>query len=454
MTIGPKYHGTQSVVAPQRERAVLACGDLLKGRKRQISAACIMKGMTDRLLSWLAAIVCGLSPVSVLSAEPGALKLYLNADFTHSREAVSAISMGIEAALDEVDYRIKGVPVQLLSLDHRGNASRQLRNSRQILADQRYLAMFSGVHSTTLIPNRAFINEQALLTLVPWAAGGAVSRYPGETNWIFRLSIDDARAGPFLVRYAMREKQCRSPHLMLERTPWGESNHKSMTAAFRQMGERIPTVTWFNFSVSEATARGLLREVLQEQVDCLLLVANDREARTIIDALESLPGNEALRVISHWGLAAGDFWRGIPGEDSADTRLRMIQSCFSFNSPRGVAERKDGVFRRIQKLHPEIKQSTDLRAQVGFAHAYDLTRLLLAALEKVDLDQPMSEVRADLRNTLEQLDEPVDGLVKQYQRPFSRFDPRHNPNGHEALHEEDFCMGHFRADGSIFLEVQ
>ena len=62
----------------------------------------------------------------------------------------------------------------------------------------------------------------------------------------------------------------------------------------------------------------------------------------------------------------------------------------------------------------------ELRAQVGFAHAYDLTHLLALALKKTG-----SSGRTGLRNALEHL-EPHEGLVTRYERPFT-------PARHEAL---------------------
>lgn len=399
-----------------------------------------------KVVGWVLGL--GLSP---LLASPPAIHLYLNADFTHSTEAVTSIQRGIEVALSEVGNEVQGIPLFLKTLDHRGNATRQRLNSLSIVEDPHYLAMYSGIHSTVLIPNRQLINEQSLLTLVPWAAGGPVTRYAEGVNWVFRLSVDDARAGPFLVKYA-NQQSCTSPHLLLERSAWGKSNQNSMTRAFSELGGPQPPVTWFNVSVSESTARILLRRVVGSGTDCLLLVANDIEARTLFDALETLPEAQSLRVISHWGMAAGSFWKGIPGPDSADTRMRFIQPCFSFNSVKKRNAFQQKVFLKLQTLYPEIRQAEDLKAHAGFVNAYDLTRLILEALRNMDLSEDMSENRSRLRDALEQLDGPVKGLLKTYELPFSPFDLVTNPNGHEALESADYCMGHFAADGTIYLE--
>jgi len=45
------------------------------------------------------------------------------------------------------------------------------------------------------IKNRGLINKNNIPLLVPWAAGGPITRYPQSDNWVFRLSIDDSKAG-------------------------------------------------------------------------------------------------------------------------------------------------------------------------------------------------------------------------------------------------------------------
>jgi branched-chain amino acid transport system substrate-binding protein len=113
-----------------------------------------------------------------------------------------------------------------------------------------------------LIKNRDFINENKALTLVPWAAAGFITRYPSKENWIFRLSIDDSRAGSTIIDYAMTQQQCKKPHLLLEKTPWGDANLKTMSAALKSHGVEKHEISRFSWSVKAKGAAIAIDEIV------------------------------------------------------------------------------------------------------------------------------------------------------------------------------------------------
>lgn len=109
------------------------------------------------------------------------------------------------------------------------------------------------------------------------------------------------------------------------------------------------------------------------------------------------------------------------------------------------------VLASARKCFPgTIHSAKDSAAPAGFIHAYDLTRLLIAAVEKVRLSGDIIRDRAQVRAGLEQLDNPVRGLIKTYRRPFRPFD-RNHPDAHEALSGKDLHMAHYQQDNTIVL---
>jgi len=110
--------------------------------------------------------------------EARVLKVYHDSDWANNVESSEAIWRGMELALSEVDYTVNGTRIELVKKSHNGNVTRSLRNMKAFLADEEAIAVFSGMHSPPLITNRAFINENYIPLLVPWAAGGPITRYP------------------------------------------------------------------------------------------------------------------------------------------------------------------------------------------------------------------------------------------------------------------------------------
>ena len=59
--------------------------------------------------------------------------------------------------------------------------------------------------------------------------------------------------------------------------------------------------------------------------------------------------------------------------------------------------------------------------------------------------------RSRLRENLETLNSPVQGLIKKYQAPFTKYTAS-NPDAHEALGLMDLCMAKFNETGGIEVE--
>ncbi len=401
-------------------------------------------------MKYLFIIVAALLPMHLL-AESNVIHIYQDADISHHNESSSAIQKGIEIAFDEIGGEIDGYKVVYKYLDHRGNVVRSRRNYQTFVDDPKALAIYSGIHSPPLIKNRAFINQNKALTLVPWAAGGPITRYPSSDNWVFRLSIDDTQAGPVIIDFALKDKACKKPHLLLEETPWGDSNLKSMSKALEQNGIRDPEVSRFSWNLKRKGARALLRNIIINEADCIVLVGNAMEGAVIVGEVAKLSAEQRLPIISHWGITGGNFHEKVLAEQREGLDLHFIQTCFAFTNPKQTAA-SQRVFAHLSNYtNGQIAQPSDLKAAVGFIHAYDLTRILIQAITQTGLTGNMAKDRAQIRLALENIDRPVEGLVKTYTTPFSEFSETTNRNAHEALHTENYCMGQYGPLGDVVI---
>ncbi len=400
------------------------------------------------ILLWIGFLTTGV--LAANDEEKPVVHLYLDMDFSNAVSSSTAIEQGIRTALSEVEDTLAGFRVELIKKDHRGNTRRSRDNLIGYLADNKALAVFTGLHSPPVLANLEFIHQKKILVLNPWAAAEEITRYPSNENWIFRLSVDDTKAGHFLVRYLVQERNLRRPALLLEQTGWGHSNEKNMTRALMDFGLRARSIVWFNWGIQESAARIMLHDIIQAGADSILLVGNAPEAKSIIQALLTLDEAKRLPIISHWGLTGGDFAQVIGPALRRGIDLTFLQTGYSFISqPQDTFGQQ--VLASARKCFPgTIHSAKDIAAPAGFIHAYDLTRLLIAAVEKVRISGDIIRDRAHVRAGLEQLDNPVRGLIKTYRRPFRPFD-RNHPDAHEALSGKDLHMAHYQQDNTIVL---
>ena len=72
-------------------------------------------------------------------------------------------------------------------------------------------------------------------------------------------------------------------------------------------------------------------------------------------------------------------------------------------------------------------------------------------MQQTKLTGDMTKDRNAIRLALENIQTPVQGLVKTYIKPFSIFDENTNPDAHEALHKENYCMGRYGLNDEVLI---
>lgn len=382
---------------------------------------------------------------STLQAEP--LELYIDADYSVSYAAAEAIELGVRTALEEVDYRLAGEPITVVQRDHRGNVKRSRRTMEDFLASNQALAIIGGLHSPPYIANQEFVNSHQVLMLLPWSAGGVITRpQSGTENWFFRLSIDDRKSGEFFVRETVERRGCRSVALVLLDTVWGRGGERAMTAALQARRMKAATIVYFDFTVGKAVAGTIAETVVESGADCAVLMANATNGATMINAMyEQAPD---LRVFSHWGIMGGDFTQNVSHQIRQDLEIKVLQTC----GLRVEAEGSDLLDRVLRQAVPEAEHLSEVGAITGFIHGYDLARILIVAAEQAaqtpDWNGSIGQRRAALKAALEDLQTPVEGLLKRYDRPFRPWHPM-DPDAHEALGLDDLCMARFTLEGLL-----
>ncbi|HEY0097078.1 MAG TPA: ABC transporter substrate-binding protein [Archangium sp.] len=171
----------------------------------------------------LALLCCGVAVAQ--QKEP--IVLALHADMSSgSALAGEAIRRGALLAISEINAQgglLGGRKLELVVRDHHGVPARATEQLPELAGMPHLVAILSGLHSPPVIQNLGFIHEHQLIILSPWAAATGVVHHELRPNYTFRVSVDDARVGEFLVAQALARGHGRLA-LILEKTAWGRSN--------------------------------------------------------------------------------------------------------------------------------------------------------------------------------------------------------------------------------------
>lgn len=387
-----------------------------------------------RVLGWLGA-ACLAQPVyaNAFATQQKPLFIAVNAEFGQPKsQAAQSIEKGVSVAVAEINQKggVLGRPLQVLRRDDRGLPARSISNIRALAADPDVLAVLCGRYSPVALDSVPVVNGLGMIYLVPWAAADPIANNGHKPNFVFRLSMKDSWAVEAMLGH-VRQRRMRRLTISLPNTAWGRSNLAAIEAQVKKLAGITFDVVWHNWGDTDFAA--LSQSIREHRSDGLLMVANESEGQHILSVVAGMHPADRPPIIAHWGITAADFNQMTDGL-AHQLDLVTVQT-FSFVGEKD--ERRSRVVGSANRiLNEDVRR---LPALVGFAHAYDLTYLLIQAVR-----QAGSTDRNRIRHALERLG-TYEGLVRKYQRPFSE-------DNHEGLNREQVFVARFATDGSLVRE--
>jgi len=378
-----------------------------------------MRRVSVVIASLLSVALAAAGPALAQSKEP--VKIGLSAAVSGGSAASGeAIKRGLQIAIDEINAKggvLGGRKLELVVRDDEGNPQKGVTIARELVEREKVVAVFGGLHTTVALAQVPVWHELKTPYMGAWAAGTNITRNGQSPNYVFRVSANDDYVDRFLSRYAVETMKKSKPGLLLENTPWGQSNETGLTKWFGEKGVKAVGVERFNWGDPDMSPQ-LLR-LKSAGADHIVLVANAPEGAQVLRSKAKLGWDTAM--ISHWGISGGRFAE-LTGDLSEGVIFLQTYTFFGKQNERGQY-----VLKMLREKHG-IKEPGDVIAPVGTANAYDGLHLLALAIEQAGATDG-----SKVRDALESLKSEYKGLIKSYRRPFS-------PEQHDALTDEDYVM--------------
>lgn len=381
--------------------------------------------------TFLAAASAALTAPFAATASASPVVFGLDAEFGHkSSTSATAIRQGMLVAMHEINKAgglLGGRPLRLVERDNRSVPARGIANLRELADIPDFVGVFCGKFSPVAIETVPVAHEKKVILCDPWAAADEIVDNGYSPNYVFRLSLRDSWAVPTILQHA-RSRGLTNLGTMLPNTSWGRSNQ---TAIDGQTASNpwltVVGTRWYNWGDTSLIDRYF--ELVRAGAHAILLVSNETEASILVREMAALPRQDRIPLLCHWGISGGDFM-AMCGDALHQVDLSVVQTTT-------LAGRTDSRFKEVMRSAHEalgIGAAAEVKSQVGFVHAYDLTHILARAVEKAG-----STHRPSVRDAMERLG-PFTGLARHYAQPFT-------PTRHEALSPDMLFMGRFGIDG-------
>lgn len=369
------------------------------------------------------AALFALLAVAARGAEP--IRIGVTGPFTGGSSPMG-VSMrdGIRLATAEINAKggVLGRPIQLVERDDGARNERGAQVVQELINKEKVVAGLGIVNTGVALASQRYYQEARIPMVTSVATGSIITRQflpPRHAdNYIFRVSASDTIQAAMIVEEAVERRRLKKVAILADSTNYGQLGREDLERALEKKGIRPVAVGKFNIGDVDMTAQ--LMQARSAGAEALLTYGIGPELAHIANGLVKLGWQVPL--IGSWTLSMSNF---IDNAGPNGEGARMPQTF--------IQEPTTRKRRAFIEAWQKASRSERIPSPVSAAQGYDSMLLLAAAINQAGtIHGPR------VREALENLREKVEGVIKIYERPFSRTD-------HEAIRARgDVVMGEVR----------
>lgn len=354
------------------------------------------------------------------------IKLGYNGDLSASPSAQSgqAAVLGMEAAIADINAAggVLGRKLVLVTRDDTSAPPKSIQNMSELVDNEKVAAVFGPTNSGNAMAWKHIANQKKVPVIGNVGSGTDITKpmSPGADNYMFRVSMVDREQVAALMAYVKKNaEKSRVVGLMAETTGYGQGGLKDMEEIAKLQGIKIAATERFGVGDTDMTSQ--LGKMKAAGVDTVVVWAQGTPIAQLVRSMEKI--DYFPLVLTSWAADNITFYDAA-GKALAEKPIFM----------RTVSETRTPA---QQKLFERIGARLKAPGSFSFAlHGYDSVMLYAAAVKQAgSVDGPA------VRAALEDLKAPVQGVLKTYDRPFSK-------TNHEALTAKDLVWIRWK-DGKL-----
>ncbi|KWF20568.1 ABC transporter substrate-binding protein [Burkholderia pseudomultivorans] len=369
-----------------------------------------------------AMLAAGVLAAAATAAHAQDIKLGFNGDLSASPTAQSgrAVVAGVQAAIDDINAGggVMGRKLTLVVRDDLAQPSKSIQNMVELIDNEKVAAVFGPTNSGNAMAWKRIPNEKKIVSMQPCTQATDITKpmSPDADNYIFRLSMYDRAQAAGIMSYVKKSGMTKVG-LLTETTGYGEGGLRDLLGQAKIRG--VTPLVAEKFAVSDTDMTSQLSKMKAAGVETLIVWGQGTPMGLVLRSMEKL-----------------NYFPTFLSSQAADN--------ITFFDAAGKSLAARAIFLRplIAPNTPAQKQLLDrvrakLAAPSAFIFAmqgYDSTLLLAAAMRQANsIEGPQ------VREALESLRSPVQGVFRTYTKPFSK-------SQHEGLTAADAKWAHWVGD--------
>jgi len=311
-------------------------------------------------------------------------------------------------------------------------------NARGALIAQELASMdgLSGVIGTAntgvVIAGDKYLQEKGVTKIITPAAGSA-----SMTQWvkagvpelsIFRFSADDGLQAQMVVKEAIKRGYTKVA-VFHDTTNYGVSGRDDLLNQIKLQGNKLQVVTTEKFKIGDKDMTAQLLKAKTGGAQAILIWAIGPEMAAVANDMEKL--GMRLPLIGGWTLCMSNF---IDNAGKNGNGAIMPQTFI-----------EDPITPRARKFIDAYHKAYHVErmpSPMSAAQGYDALLIFAAAVK-----QAQSTDTHRIKEALEDLKEPVKGVIADWKHPYAKWNPA-SEDTHEAFRVQNVVMGMVK-DGQV-----
>lgn len=352
------------------------------------------------------------------------IKVGFNGDLSASPSAQSGTAgvLGLQAAIEDINAAggVLGRKLTLVIRDDQSQPPKSIQNMTELIDNEKVVAVFGPTNSGNALAWKHIPNQKKVVSM--GMIGGATDitkpLSPEADNYMFRISIVDREQVVGLMTYA-KKAGAKKLGLLTETTGYGQGGLKDMQEIAKL--QDLEVVATERMAVTDTDVTSQLNKMKAVGVDTIVIWAQGTPTGQAMRSMDK--ANYFPRVLSSWAADNITFY------DAAGKALA--------EKPIFMRTMVDAVTPKQKALFERTKGKLAATSAFTFVvHGYDAVQVLAAAIRQAGTTDGVK-----VREALESLSAPVEGVKKTYVKPFSR-------THREGLVASDFAFVKW-ADGKL-----
>ena len=359
------------------------------------------------------ATAAALAAATTLTMAADPIKIGVDGPFTGGSSSMG-VSMrdGVRLATEEINKAggVLGRQIVLVERDDEAKNERGVQIAEELINKEKVVAAVGYINTGVSLASQRFFQEAKIPVMNNVATGSIVTnQFPKDPdNYIFRNSAPDNIQAPMIAAEAVTRRGFKKVAILADSTNYGQLGREDLEKALAAKG--IKPVAEEKFNIKDVDMTAQLLKAKEAGAEVILTYGIGPELAQIANGMTKLGWK--VPMIGSWTLSMANFIDTAgPGGEGA----RMPQT---FIQEPTTPKRKAFIEAYLKTFKPKDNR---IDSPVSAAQGYDSVYLLAAAIKQAgSTDGPK------IREALEDLKTPVEGVVTTYNRPFTKTD-------HEAI---------------------